>query len=218
MKWRKNLPTQTDGKMIEVKHHFIRQLDEAAQIEELSPLLAWWRSAGAPPAVSELSPFVIPRQLLPNTALIDVEREPRRFQIRLMGTALADHFGGDATGRHIDELFAPSAYDFIGRQLNEAVDRATPHFAGRVFLTRDGKEMSFSRLVLPLTDTPGQVVRLISTSLPTTPMRTHSDIYRQARRSVVVSPDRAPLSAPRTTTRLSSPASPSPRAGHTRAG
>ena len=41
---------------------------------------------------------------LPNVFLIDVEAEPRRYRVRLMGTILVNWYGQDVTGRYIDEI------------------------------------------------------------------------------------------------------------------
>ena len=172
--------------MIELKQHFTRDLDDVAEFDGLARMLAWWRSAGAPPNVSAFSPLVVPRELLPDAALFDIEPPPRRYRVRLMGTAMADHFGEDATGRYVDEIFSPAAYEVIRDGFDQAVDTARPHFAGRVYNTAKGKELSFSRLALPFADAHGRIVRLLSASLLSKPTHAYSDIYRQARRSVVV--------------------------------
>lgn len=177
----------TDRKMIEITSHFVRDLDDIAQFEGLPDVLEWWRSSGAPPPVTAISPFVLPRDLLPNTTLFDVEHAPRRYQVRLMGTAIAEHFGQDVTGRYLDELFSPEAHEILRDGFDYAVDEAKPHFAGRVYHTEQGKECSFSRLALPFADANGHVVRLLTASLFSKPVSTYSDVYRRARRSVVVS-------------------------------
>ncbi len=41
---------------------------------------------------------------LPNVFLIDVEAEPRRYRVRLMGTVLVQWYGQDITGRYVDEI------------------------------------------------------------------------------------------------------------------
>ncbi len=43
-------------------------------------------------------------EFLSNVFLIDVEEEPRRYRIRLMGTALVHWSGRDLTGCHVDEI------------------------------------------------------------------------------------------------------------------
>lgn len=172
--------------MIELTHHFTRDLDDVAQFDGLARLLAWWRSAGAPPDVAVFSPLVVPRELLPDATLFDIEAVPRRYRVRLMGTAMADHFGLDATGRYLDELFAPAAYEVVRSGFDVSVDTAQPHFAGRIYNTAQGKELSFSRLALPFADAQGRIVRLLSASLLSKPTHAYSDIYRRARRSVVV--------------------------------
>ncbi len=56
------------------------------------------------PGRQHFDPTGIPR-LLKNIVLTEVERMPYRFKVRVLGTAVADAFGRDFTGRYMDEVF-----------------------------------------------------------------------------------------------------------------
>lgn len=75
--------------------------------EELRELLAYWLSihpGDRLPGRDSFDPGAVPR-LLRHIVLTDVERDPYRFKVRVLGTAVADAFGRDFTGRYMDEVF-----------------------------------------------------------------------------------------------------------------
>lgn len=56
------------------------------------------------PGRQHFDPVGIPR-LLKGIVLTDVERNPYRFRVRVLGTVVADAFGRDFTGKYMDEVF-----------------------------------------------------------------------------------------------------------------
>lgn len=56
------------------------------------------------PSRQHFDPINIPR-LLKNVILTEVERDPYRFKVRVLGTIIADAFGKDFTGKYMDEVF-----------------------------------------------------------------------------------------------------------------
>ena len=56
------------------------------------------------PGRQHFDPAGIPR-LLKSIVLTEVERDPYRFKVRVLGTAVADAFGRDFTGKYMDEVF-----------------------------------------------------------------------------------------------------------------
>jgi hypothetical protein len=77
------------------------------------------------PSRADMDPVELPRALLPNLFLVDVEESPRRFRYRLVGTELTAIMRRELTGRYIDEMpllfrkFALPAYA-------EVMERAGP--------------------------------------------------------------------------------------------
>ena len=178
--------------MIKMKRCRNRDLAEVHRHDHLRSALEWWHGAGAPPPTTALSPFVLPKALLPRTALIDVEPAPRRYRIRLAGTGNYEDFGSDVTGRYVDELVDPEGLDVVLAGMDAPTETGTPHFASRCFMTRRGTEVCCFRLLLPLVDPEGRVTRLLSVSEICSATRNYADVYRQARRSVTLSVAAAP--------------------------
>lgn len=74
--------------------------------EDLRWMLGFWNNLRGDrdmPARSDFSPAdMVP--LLPYISLIDVESDPQRFRIRLVGTGIVAESGVDLTGHYQDEL------------------------------------------------------------------------------------------------------------------
>lgn len=69
-------------------------------------LFELWRARCAPgrlPARADFDPRDMP-ELLPYITIFDIERDPLRFRVRLVGTAIVEAMGVDTTGRYLDEL------------------------------------------------------------------------------------------------------------------
>lgn len=87
---------------------------EIAQAPELCTLLRYWLSVHprvALPGRRHFDPTEVPAAL-GNLVLTTVEREPYRFRIRLMGTAVVRAFGKDFTGMYLDEAL-PGVRDTV---------------------------------------------------------------------------------------------------------
>lgn len=75
--------------------------------EEVRRLADYWKRihpAEGLPGRNDLDPLDIP-DLLPNVWLVDVERSPWRFRVRLIGTAIVRFVGVDHTGQWMHEVF-----------------------------------------------------------------------------------------------------------------
>ena len=93
----------------------------------MRPLLECWdkaRNGRTMPARSDFDPLSLPRDLLANMFLLEVQHQPRRFQFRLMGTAVAEMLGEDWTGKYLDEL--PKANRQVINQYEETVEKQAP--------------------------------------------------------------------------------------------
>ena len=78
-----------------------------AQTEGIRDMLRNWLAihpGTSLPGRQHFDPLNIPR-LLKNVILTDVERDPYRFKVRVLGTIIADAFGKDFTGQYMDEVF-----------------------------------------------------------------------------------------------------------------
>lgn len=92
--------------------------------------LAYWLSVhpGASlPGRRHFDPLEIPRGL-PHLVLTDVERDPWRFRIRLMGTAVVSAFDRDFTGLYIDETVPGMAESLAVRHRIEVAETGLPSY------------------------------------------------------------------------------------------
>jgi hypothetical protein len=124
----------------------------AAAARAHEELFAYWasRRAGAKlPGRRDLDPAAMKR-LLPTISLIDVQREPLEFRMRLAGTALYDVYGREITGRRIGEIYNNAAADYWRRELAEVVRQRKPMVGVHNLAWRGASHLSILWLRLPL--------------------------------------------------------------------
>jgi hypothetical protein len=117
---------------------------------------------------SQLEPGEI-TPLLPLVFILEVQREPRRYLIRLMGTEIATRFGGDYTGRYMDELDLGTIKKQVLAGYDHVVDHVEPHLEFAEFTQRGRGRMQVERLALPMS-TDGLTVDLILGSVIHVPL------------------------------------------------
>lgn len=128
-------------------------IDKEIAAPALLRLLDYWetkRGRRRFPARRDLDPLDFP-YLLGNVALIDVQRSPQRFRIRLFGDNLVRKTGIEVTGRMLDEVPLPQLREHFARRCTEIVERGTPYRTkGEYFM--DDRPSRHELLVLPLSD------------------------------------------------------------------
>ncbi len=130
--------------------------------QSLKDLLAYWLSKKgermAPPR-SAINPADIVRHL-PTIAIINVTGDPPRFSYRLFGTALAEAYGQDLTGRFLDEVDLDHISLAVLRQVEKVVREGCVSVHRDSFTKRDGRYLEYERICLPLSD-DGRIVNMI---------------------------------------------------------
>lgn len=116
-------------------------------------LRSYWRRIGdgGLPSRSDMDPAHITR-ILGNVMLVDVERSPIRFRMRLCGTVVDRLFGHDFTGCYLDELTAEYFERDVLLDYADVVTTRRPHFLQRTVAKGDGVWLAYQRLLLPLSD------------------------------------------------------------------
>ena len=111
----------------------------------------WSEKRGGQPFIlrSQLQPAEI-TALLPLIFILDVEQAPPRYRIRLMGTQIAARFGGDHTGRYMDELDFGAIKTQVLAGYDRVVDRAEPDWAFAEFTQQGRGLVQAERLALPM--------------------------------------------------------------------
>ncbi|WP_084462555.1 PAS domain-containing protein [Oceanibaculum pacificum] len=132
--------------------------------QALSSLHLYWRSLKLGKALPSRHDFVAEDvwSWIGHIGLLDVEREPLRFRIRLQGNHLARLTGFDATGRYLDEVALPLYHDEILAQHRRATETGEPVYASHIDESRPWKRID--RLILPFA-TDGRTVDLLMTGL-----------------------------------------------------
>lgn len=117
--------------------------------EELYAYWAGLRHGPQLPSRSDIQPGAIKR-LLPTVSLIDVQREPLRFRLRLAGTGLYSVYGREITGRTLEEVYSSSAAEYWRTELTNIVKDRRPAVGVHNLSWRGASHMSILWLRLPL--------------------------------------------------------------------
>ena len=130
---------------------------DRVQSSVLRQLFQYWdekRGHRSAPSRENIDPAQMV-EFLSNVFLIDVEEEPRRYRVRLMGTALAHWYGRDLTGCHVDEIA-----DQVPAALDEVVMIWEPWLVTGEYEKKTGRMMVYELLALPLSS-DGATVNMI---------------------------------------------------------
>ncbi|MGD8809019.1 MAG: PAS domain-containing protein [Gammaproteobacteria bacterium] len=132
------------------------------EYDGLGDLLRYWQLAGrgGMPSRTDLDPADIPG-LLSNVILIDVQRAPIRFRVRLCGTEVDRLLGRNFTGCYLDDMTASYFERDILLDYAEAVLHKRPKVARRSIMTPEGNWLRYQRLLLPLSSDGWDVDKLL---------------------------------------------------------
>lgn len=138
------------------------QLDIPVQVE----LLRYWQRIGGTgrfPAADAIDPLDM-KFALGYLMLIDVLEDGSDFLYRLYGSSIALHYGQDMTGRRTSEFSGRIGIFF------RAVYRASMLRRSSIFTVHEPPKHVFvkrwRRLVLPLVDADGAIVRFLVCNIP----------------------------------------------------
>ena len=101
------------------------------------------------PARVDIEPSEI-KKLLPHLLLTDVLEGGTRFRYRLVGTAVAETFGGNISGHFIDEVMTGKYLEFIDGIYRDIVRHRKPIYSESSYHTGPTVGMTAQRLMLPL--------------------------------------------------------------------
>lgn len=117
--------------------------------EELYAYWAQLRRRGRLPGREDIRPDDFKR-LLPTISLIEVDREPLDFRLRLAGTGLYSVYGREITGRRLSEVYNSAATDYWRRELGSLVESRRPSVGVHSLAWRGAAHISILWLRLPL--------------------------------------------------------------------
>lgn len=133
------------------------------EYKKLKALMDYWQGICRPgglPSRSDLDPVEIP-QLLGNVFLVDVERQPMRFRMRLAGSEIDRVFGRSFTGRFLDDFHTGYFERDALSDYAQVVFCKQPSFTERCVAGAGGQWIHYRRLLLPLSTDGWQVDMLL---------------------------------------------------------
>jgi len=90
------------------------------------------------------------KRLLPTVSLIDVQRDPLDFRVRLAGTGLYGVYGREITGRTLGEVYNSAAADYWREELTKVIETRKPSVGVHNLAWRGAGHLSVLWLRLPL--------------------------------------------------------------------
>lgn len=135
---------------------------------EFAALYDYWRGKcreGRLPARRDIDPLDLPRSMLPNILLLDVERGAGapRFRVRLAGTGFAALLGREFTGRYFDEVGPAHQMAPVLDALATLVATRRPAFLAGPMVRPNRDHVWLKRFALPLAE-DGETVDMILAS------------------------------------------------------
>lgn len=125
--------------------------------------LYYWierRQDDRPPRRADIDPVDIP-SLLPHVVLLDVQREPRDFRYRLVGSKVRYHLMADLLGRWMSEVPHQKAPGHLWTKCCEATERMAPVLSNTPYIGPHKDFLRAEDLILPLCDDSGQAGMLL---------------------------------------------------------
>jgi hypothetical protein len=119
----------------------------------LTQLYDYWRmlgTGGRLPARADIDPVDIPRRALPHILLADLLDGGVRIRYRLVGTAMVTEWGGDFTGKFLDEINHGDYYDFVFGLFQDVLEHRCALYSESRFRWDTGSFVGTRRLYMPL--------------------------------------------------------------------
>lgn len=139
----------------------VTRIDESELPDDARQLWLWWSAAerhAVPPRREDFDPVEFPRTL-GNITIFDVERDPWRFRVRIVGTRIVEETGRDTTGVYLDEM---ENIETVALRARWAAENCRPYFVPQAPVGWTSKKFRhYSTLALPLVDDTGQTCMIL---------------------------------------------------------
>ncbi len=134
--------------------------------EEMFSYWAARRAPGRIPGRAQIDPCDFKRHL-PTISLTDVRRGNRpEYRLRLAGTGLYRVYGGEITGKALEEVYAEGACDYWRNELDRVVETRRPAAGVHSFAWRGAAHLSIMWLRLPLASDGREVDMILGYDAP----------------------------------------------------
>ena len=112
------------------------------------------------PRRRDIDPIEMPPALLPHLELVELVGD--RLRYRLIGTAMVDAMGRDATGRFLDQVLAGGHARFVERVHRTVMEMRRPVFSLCRLCRGTSGELALRRVVVPLSENDSEVHMTLS--------------------------------------------------------
>ena len=134
--------------------------------EELFSYWASRRESGRLPGRRHIHPADFKRHL-PTVSLIDVRRGlQRRYRLRLAGTGLYGVYGGEITGKPLEDVYPDPVCAYWRAELDKVVDARRPAVGFHNLAWRGAAHLSIMWLRLPLASDGSEVDMILGYDVP----------------------------------------------------
>jgi hypothetical protein len=142
-----------------VREPNVTTFDEAGRLRALD---AYWRThaaEGRPPGPDIVDPLAL-RAWLGHLLLVDVVDGGADFVYRVYGSAVAETFGADMTGRGPSGFPAHHVEIILGPYRAVAASQV-PRYTAHILSIQDRKFAAWERVILPIVDGGGRSIQLL---------------------------------------------------------
>ena len=150
---------------------------DAAVPDEAGPIVQdfylFWRnafaSAGGVPTRAECDPVDLAKinpRVLPHLWLFDVERDPLRMKLRLMGEAITRVWDVGKAGLYVDEVLDPETLIPVGEVAAVICETGVPSYhAGQPIFRSSRNQGLIERIAVPLTSNGSSIDMVLGCSV-----------------------------------------------------
>lgn len=118
------------------------------------------------PTRREIRPEDIPPSMLPRICIIDVMAgQPHRFRFRLVGTEIITEYGGDPTGKFLDEIDLGHMTEQIVAEYENVTSTAEPISGRWRYAKNDKRSLNYEHVMMPLSDDGITVTHLLCAAM-----------------------------------------------------
>lgn len=114
------------------------------------------RSSRQMPLVDDISALDLPRPLLPNLLLVDIEATPFRVRYSAAGSEIRARLGRDLIGYTVEDIMSGDYCSYLLSLYRSVFDSAQPVYSESTFKWDDGGTSRTQRLLLPLSHQGGE--------------------------------------------------------------
>ena len=134
-------------------------LDRVAEYPLLAECLDVWRRHAGGTLPATIDPLLFPRAAIRGLNLFEREPDSGDWRVRVVGSLVTDHVGGELRGTGLVENFAEPDRAVVRAALDAAASRRAPDLVRRHWFDPRGVRWSYVRLYLPLSSDGAAVDR-----------------------------------------------------------